>query len=920
MSIDVKTIFNNQNILSFDQISENFFSYTKTNFQAFNINKRYENEIEFTIHNVSLELFSILYNIPNNEKKCYIELKSKIDNDRFVRIREKTETEYIFDTNKLIENIKNNNMDEKTILNITKYDNYNFKTSREKKSNLSFMGLNKYKIYIINSISISNKYFKAEIKLKCLINNGNRKKIVYSYMDPKNTNRFTSFEIELNNKLTVLDEQLFKKYFYEIFIFSFAIQDKIPHMCFDEKHINLKTFMINAAELLKLDSSTTCITKKIDGLYMQFILYQSTIFIVSNNIIRRFKTNIKKSYHGKGVGEFIYISKKRKLYPFFFEYLYKNDEKINFKSRYEMFDIIPNMYTKKKFVNKSYEQFLDENSLELTIEIDQKEYIGPFNSQTEFYYGIIEMMNKITDYNSDGIILFNNTNLDSSTIRDYKFKTENSIDLYTLLDFNNNSKSNTQLPVLNFNLYFIGIKKIGDKMEKNFHLIQNSSMILTDNFSYDNEIVMIKYKDNNLLFKLFPLVFISEFFLNDKNIKPRMDKTEKLFSKQKYYGNPLEIIVKSIIIYKYDLNLTPDMLIELIDNNKIEEYIKEYEIKFEKYYKQEFELLKTYDEKNIQSDIEKESVKEEQLVKIPLNYKLNWYKNDDNIRSFSALNQFTNFNKTIGLLIGINSMTNQSKYKTLLSLYCGRGGDLGKFINNDISYVLGIDPDQEALNVFKNRYDTRIKQKNIKLFEFHEMVGRLEEKNLLQKIYNQIGYNFKFDIIDCQLGIHFSLCEETKNHIMKIFSSLSKNTNIKTKVLISTNDKNNIEELFKENNMTQDPINLKIDNNTFYTIKYYNDKIVEVLYQPSMNTYMKEYLISRSWLVETFKSYGFELLQDWTFDQVIINEDIMNYIVNIYERESTKKFLEKIKNINIEKYDLLKILKTFHYYIFEYNN
>lgn len=181
----------------------------------------------------------------------------------------------------------------------------------------------------------------------------------------------------------------------------------------------------------------------------------------------------------------------------------------------------------------------------------------------------------------------------------------------------------------------------------------------------------------------------------------------------------------------------------------------------------------------------------EDYILKPLNFNKKWYKNDSIMKKTSGLRIMSNLNKTTGFSNTINPITSNYKYKSVLSIYSGNGGDMGKFYLNNISWVVAIDRDNDANEEFKRRKEEYDRNKS-RTFKWTSIKASLEQKNFIKIINKNVGINQTFDVIDIQLGLHFSLNPETEDHIMNIFNTFSNKNKIKTKLLISINGKDNI--------------------------------------------------------------------------------------------------------------------------------
>lgn len=188
------------------------------------------------------------------------------------------------------------------------------------------------------------------------------------------------------------------------------------------------------------------------------------------------------------------------------------------------------------------------------------------------------------------------------------------------------------------------------------------------------------------------------------------------------------------------------------------------------------------------------------------------------------MNIISNLNKTLGITNAISKIITSKNVESVLSIYCGKGGDMSKYFLNGIKYMVGVDPDSEALSDFRKRYDSYSTNKKSKMFKLDLIETRLEDDEFITKIGQQ-----KFDVIDIQLRIHFSLLHNTYTSIMEKIKYFCKSG---TKMLISTNDGEELEKEFSNSKKLQFIIDKHNKNIKFYITKINNEKI-SIYYEPS---------------------------------------------------------------------------------------
>lgn len=903
-------------------LGDAFYTYAKKNFVPFHINNKKTREIELVFKNPSFVWFSILFNYKEKEIKSYIEIKKDNSKELKTRIRKDINSFSFYINNKkeLIDLFNSSTQEAKYLINIEDYgENFIFKTADETNSMVVQASNSKLQFLYVNSISLKNSYFKIEARMRTVLETEDIRSndLIMSYFQGSNDKRYIDVEIELNQELKELNEKEFKEKFHNILCFGVSGSPLGFYFYFDPSPIyQIRTNLINISELLEKDYSSVLVTKKIDGEPKNFYVKNSICYVVNNYVLVELETNIPNEYEFSGIGEYLILDGKRMIYPFWFQEIKKNDNLISFKTRLESFQYFKKILkeTGKIAKNSEFKSILSKHE-KMGIIFDYKEYLGPFSSKKEYMEACYKLYTSISVFPTDGIIIVDNNIMTKEDIVDFKFKQHNTIDTYTVFTLPDKIDDSTSSLVFNFNLYLKTRDRNLNKDVKTFYPLYKIKQSNSPLFYYDNVLSMLVYKKNIL--EVYPVTFISELNITDnKKFIPRLDKTSKMFNKNKYYGNNPIVIINSMVVHKYKFNITQTFFKSLLEleEEELEKYILETKRQIKDKVKQELDIVR-YNKINDSEAYSDEEEEEPDNIIQPLNINKNWYKEESNLNSRSSLNHLSNLNKTIGLNLAISPFLNNRTYKSVFSIYCGRGGDMGKFVTQGIKFLVGVDPDKNALNQFVKRHKSYSETKN-KIFNLTTIQLSLEDKNFLLKVNKKTGL-MTYDVIDCQLGIHFSFNRETEDHIGEILTELAnKNKLPKTKLLISTNDKDNIMKLFTKRNT--DVLTLNIDEkNTYIITKKSNDKI-SVFYQASMNEAMEEFLIDKNYFIAFLENIGFKLIQTWNFNEVIEKPEIYESLFHNYERTSSKNFMSILKDIDINSYDLNDLLSIFRYYIFEY--
>lgn len=922
MSFNIMDIYKAKDLNS-NELCSAFYSYAKKNFVPFNINNKQKREIEMVFKYPSFNWFSILFNYKEKNIKSYVEIKNNISKNLKTRLRKDINSFsfYINSKKDLIDLFKKDSQEGKYLINTEEYaDSFIFKTADETNA-MSTQEVNSPEFYYVNSISLKNSYFKIEARVRTTLRTEDSKSndLIISYFQATNNRRTIDVEIELNQELKELDEKEFKEKFISILCFGVSGSRPSFYFNFSPPVIQqIKTNMINIGELLEFDGSSHLVTKKIDGESKQFYVKNSICYIINNYVLIELETNIPKEYELMGTGEYLILNRQRTLFPFWFESIKKNNKEIIFKTRLESLTYFEKILKETTRISK-YSDFKSKlgHKEKIGIIFDSKDFMGPFEEQKEYIQACHKAYTSISIFPTDGIIIVNNNEVDPKKIIDYKFKQHNTIDVYT--NFSLPERADDNLTSLNFGFYLYLKKKDKNtqKETKSYNELFKIRQSNSSNFYYDNNLSMLVYKRNEI-YEVYPINFIAEVNVTDKKFIPRLDKTSKMFGKSKYYGNNASVIVSSIVLHKYKFNATPDLFVSLIELSQedLNKYIQDVKENIVSKEKSELDLIR-YKKKNDEEEEEENEEDEENNnnIIVPLNNNKNWYKEESNISSRSNLNHISNLNKTIGLNLAISPFLNSNRYKTVFSIYCGRGGDMGKFVTQGVKTIVGIDPDKNALEQFVKRHKSYSETKN-KTFNLTTIQLALEDKDFMLKVNKKTGL-MTYDVIDCQLGIHFSFHKETEEHIGEILTMLAnKNKYPKTKLLISTNDKDNIMSLFKKRNT--DVLTFNIDDSNTYVVSKKSDEKISVFYQASMNEPMEEYLMDKRYFISFLEKLGFNLIQTWNFNEIVEQKNIYESLFKNYDRVSTKNFMRSLKDIDIDSYDMKELLSIFRYYIFEY--
>ena len=521
-------------------------------------------------------------------------------------------------------------------------------------------------------------------------------------------------------------------------------------------------------------------------------------------------------------------------------HMYKINSKKNFAGHGEFLkptrEIYPfALHNTSMTREEQFDFFSDFDNGDSTIKLCLKPYWGPFESHQDIFFLIQEReRSKVPEEKTDGYILIQN---ETKQIVDYKLKFQNTIDIFATLSWRGNSENGVDLQLW---------QSDGQTITKRCDIRTGAD------FSFDERSQTLQYFDSNEnTMQVFPTMFIMEIDVTTNEYLPRIDKTEK-FIQTGYKGNPKEIIQKIYqfategITRDFILNLTQDSLQKLFDkmsNNSLD--------------------------------------KNKEYIQQPLNTSVDWY---DTKKKKVALgpNLLMNAIKTQDFEANTSMTQNRIHKPSVLSIYCGRGGDLNKCFFIGAKYVFGLEPSTISIEEAIKRYQQR-KESNPYVFDFKVLEGRLEERDIVERLLDAMKeYKFpkKYDHIDCHQGIHFSFTSKTKHHILHTINTFSKPG---TNVFITTNNKSII---LPELKAQEDKTIIMTFDNIDYRYTLINDEKISVMITPSMASENQEYLIDKDEIIEAFTSNGFAILQVESADNLLLPPEMYRHMAQCISKET----------------------------------
>jgi hypothetical protein len=416
---------------------------------------------------------------------------------------------------------------------------------------------------------------------------------------------------------------------------------------------------------------------------------------------------------------------------------------------------------------------------------------------------------------------------------------------------------------------------------------------------------------------------VVEFMYNRNNsdnyfkwvpIRTRYDKTESVRQGKGRYGNPLRIALR---VWNTIVNPITEEIISALGN--------------ESTYDKEFTSLQNTNKK---SD------------------KKPYYSSITNLAK--EMRAFHNFIKS-GM---ISSYT--KKGGKAIDIGCGKGGDLLKLLGTNINFLVCTDVDNDGLFTIEDaavrRYKDYLKNhpdapevKFINADARGLYKGSVQKKiliNMSEENMNMIDKylsgKYKFDTINCQFTAHYYMSDE--DSWMTFLKNLSNVSEKGCNVLMTVFDGDKLFDMLKNKNN----IEISYDNEqgiktTLFDIKkMYGDKekphigmginvYNSIITGTNTMTYVKEYLVFKSILVETMGKHGFELVETESFENVYKTHE--EYFTSVKSRPNLpwfskiNTFYEVVKNkykSNKMNSQVGEILSTYEYsmlnryYVFRY--
>ena len=247
----------------------------------------------------------------------------------------------------------------------------------------------------------------------------------------------------------------------------------------------------------------------------------------------------------------------------------------------------------------------------------------------------------------------------------------------------------------------------------------------------------------------------------------------------------------------------------------------------------------------------------------------------------------------------------------LLELCSGKGGDMHKWIFNNIKNIDGYDISDRNINECKRRFES-LQQKKELNYNFYNL--DLTKDNAYDKIYKNNTNGF--DVVCCQFGFHYFF--ECKDHFDNITRILDTSLQIGGYFIITFLDDTKINKLFDGKKLCSREKDgeiiyiLEKDNND--TEKIYGNRLkISLNGNNILGEGSDEWIINYQELLNNMEKLGFECLETELFENIYNNS---NY-TELIDCEKDISFLNRYcvfkKQATQEiKLPIQKIIKTKH--------
>lgn len=186
---------------------------------------------------------------------------------------------------------------------------------------------------------------------------------------------------------------------------------------------------------------------------------------------------------------------------------------------------------------------------------------------------------------------------------------------------------------------------------------------------------------------------------------------------------------------------------------------------------------------------------------------------------------------------------------SLLDIGSGKGGDLQKFIDNKIQYIVGYDISEESVKEAKRRAMQFPEAKNYKF-------------NVLDLRTNEIKSENQFSIVTSMFSFHYFF--ESKSTFKTVMKSITNNLVNGGLFMGTFFDGDLVKKYIQEKNQSKEfKLTLKHDDPK----ELFGNTLSVMISDTVLNETTDEYIVNFEMFVREMKKYNFELLDTKTFDK-----------------------------------------------------
>lgn len=257
--------------------------------------------------------------------------------------------------------------------------------------------------------------------------------------------------------------------------------------------------------------------------------------------------------------------------------------------------------------------------------------------------------------------------------------------------------------------------------------------------------------------------------------------------------------------------------------------------------------------------------------------------------------------------------------KSILELCSGKGGDLHKWMANNIQSVTGYDINQKSIDeCYRRLSEVDQNKKFVDNYQFHYLDLNTEQAPIV------VHKNAKglYDSVICQFGFHYFCSSEESVH--KMMTMIQDNIQENGYFILTFMDNSRLNQLF---NSSEVVYSLNEQNDVIY---YMKKEQQETLFGNKLKVYLNgnnvlseisnEYIINYNSFTDIVKQYDFELVESKLFDEMnSIQHHMENYERDIsflnrfcvFQKKSNNTSVVSLKNERVESTSINFIEKTY---------